>query len=427
MHFFQRIIASLLRHCNPWLQNKTTQLHSFVPQAITILSNSPAKFATCNNTTMLSNKQAQTSSIVRRVETISQHISHEPTSGKYKSNTKNMTSTKAPLRVAVTGAAGQISYSLLPMIAQGLMFGNDQPLILQLLEVAGYEPAWKSLGGVVFELQDGAFPLLHQIIPTTDPLVAFKDADVAILVGAFPRKEGMERADLLAKNAAIFKEQGTALDKVAKKTVKVLVVGNPANTNAMIAQHYAPSIPKQNFSALTRLDHNRAKAQVSLKLNVPVANVHNVIIWGNHSSTQYPDVNHGFVVQDNTQQAIRQAINDDTYLNTQFIATVQKRGAAIIEARKFSSALSAAQAIVDHVKNWFLGTPEGEFVSMAVSSDGSYGIKEGVIYSYPVTCKNGEYTIVQGLKIDDFSRGKMDLTAAELFDERKTSLEMLSK
>jgi malate dehydrogenase len=338
-----------------------------------------------------------------------------------------MSSQKEPIRVAVTGAAGQISYSLLPMICQGLMFGNDQPIILQLLEVAGFEPAWKSLQGVNMELQDGAFPLLRDTILTTDPMVAFKDIDVAILVGAFPRKEGMERGDLLAKNAAIFKVQGEALDKVAKKSVKVLVVGNPANTNAMIAKHYAPSIPAENFSALTRLDHNRAKAQVALKLGIPVQDVHNVIIWGNHSSTQYPDVNHGYVVLNGKKVPIREAINDEAFLNGQFITTVQKRGAAIIEARKLSSALSASQAITDHIRNWWLGTPEGEFVSMAVPSDGSYGIKEGVIYSYPVTCKNGKYTIVQGLSINDFSRQKMDATANELFDERKIALEMLSK
>lgn len=334
---------------------------------------------------------------------------------------------REPIRVAVTGAAGQISYSLLPMIAQGLMFGKDQPVILSLLEVAGFEPAWKSLQGVVLELQDGAFTLLRDVVPTTDALVAFKDADVAILVGAFPRKEGMERKDLLAKNAGIFKEQGSAIEKVAKRSVKVLVVGNPANTNSMICKHFAPSIPAENFSALTRLDHNRAKTQIALKTGVTVDKVHNVYIWGNHSSTQFPDVNHGYVIKGDKKVPIREAVNDDTWCNTTFISTVQKRGAAIIEARKFSSAMSASQAIVDHIHDWWFGTPEGEFVSMAVPSDGSYGIKEGVIYSYPVSIKNGKYTIVQGLPIDAFSREKMDATAKELFDEREIALSMLSK
>jgi len=295
------------------------------------------------------------------------------------------------------------------------MLGSDTPIILHLLEVP---IAQEALKGVIMELEDGAYPLLRDIVATTDANVAFKDVDIAILVGAFPRKQGMERKELLEKNAGIFKEQGVAIDKYASRNVKVLVVGNPANTNCLICKHFAPSIPEENFSALTRLDHNRAKAQIAKRLNTAVANVKNVIIWGNHSSTQYPDVNHGQV----SGKTIREAVNDDSYLNQEFIKTVQVRGAAIIEARKLSSAMSAAQAIVDHVRDWVLGTPEGEWVSMAVPSDGSYGIEKGLIYSYPVTCKNGKYQIVQGLKIDDFSRQKMDITKQELVEERQAAL-----
>jgi len=331
-----------------------------------------------------------------------------------------MSSRKEAVRVVVTGAAGQISYSLLPLIANGAMFGPDQDVILNLLEVEFVLPA---LQGVVMELEDGSYPLLKSVAATSDAEVAFKDADFAILVGAFPRKDGMERADLLSKNAGIFKVQGQALDKVAKKSVKVLVVGNPANTNCLLAQHFAPSIPKENFTALTRLDHNRAKAQVAKKLGVSVRDVHNVIIWGNHSSTQYPDTTVGYVHVNGEKKSIRDAVNDSKYLEGEFISTVQKRGAAIIAARKFSSAMSAANAIVDHIRDWVLGTPEGEYVSMAVPSDGSYNIPEGVIYSYPVTCKNGKYTIVQGLSVSEFSRSKMTATYDELADEKKAALE----
>jgi malate dehydrogenase len=320
-----------------------------------------------------------------------------------------------PVRVVITGAAGQIAYSLLPNIAAGRMFGPEQPVILHLLEIA---PAMNSLNGVVMELEDGAYPLLHGIVPTSDVAVAFKDVDYAILVGAFPRRQGMERKDLLEKNVGIFKEQGAALDKFASRNVKVLVVGNPANTNCLIAKHFAPSLPEENFSALTRLDHNRAKAQVALRAGVPVSQVKNVIIWGNHSSTQYPDVNHGQVAG----KTIREAINNDNWLNNEYIETVQKRGAAIIAARQVSSAMSAAQAIVDHVHDWVHGTNEGEWVSMGVYSDGSYGIEKGLIYSYPVTCKNGKWNIVQGLSIDEFSRNKMSITEKELKEERADAL-----
>jgi len=298
------------------------------------------------------------------------------------------------------------------------MFGPDQPVILHLLEI---EPAMEALKGVIMELEDGAYPLLAGIVATSDVAVAFKDIDYAILVGAFPRKAGMERKDLLEKNAGIFKEQGKALNQYAKKTVKVVVVGNPANTNALIASHYAPDIPKENFTALTRLDHNRAKTQISARLKIPVQNVHDVIIWGNHSATQYPDVNHGFVEMNDKKISIREAINDDEYLNGPFIKTVQQRGAAIIQARKLSSAMSAAKAVCDHMYDWVNGSGD-EIVSMAVPSDGSYGIKEGVIYSFPVKTKDGKYEIVQGLKIDEFSRKKMDITYNELLEERKIAL-----
>jgi malate dehydrogenase len=325
---------------------------------------------------------------------------------------------KPAVRVCVTGAAGQICYSLLNDICLGHMFGQDQPVILHLLEI---EPAMEALKGVIMELEDGAYPLLAGIVATSDVAVAFKDIDYAILVGAFPRKAGMERKDLLTKNAGIFKEQGKALNTYAKKTVKVVVVGNPANTNALIASHYAPDIPKENFTALTRLDHNRAMSQIASRLKIPVQNVHDVIIWGNHSATQYPDVNHGFVEMNDKKISIREAINDDEYLNGPFITTVQQRGAAIIAARKLSSAMSAAKAVCDHMLDWVNGSGD-RIVSMAVPSDGSYGIKEGVIYSFPVKTKDGKYEIVQGLKIDEFSRKKMDITYNELLEEKKIAL-----
>lgn len=321
-----------------------------------------------------------------------------------------------PLRVCITGAAGQIAYSLLTSVCKGDVFGSNQPLVLTLLDI---EPMMTALDGVVMELQDCAFPLLQEVIPTADPNVAFKDIDAAILVGAMPRKQGMERKDLLKANAKIFVVQGKALDKVAKKSVKVLVVGNPANTNCMITQRSAPSIPASNFSCLTRLDMNRAKSQIASKAGTSVENVKNVIIWGNHSSTQYPDVNHGTVILPDGESSIRATLKDDNWLNGDFIKTVQKRGAAIIAARKLSSAMSAAKAVCDHMRDWWFGT-EGEFVSMGVVSDGSYGIPEGIVYSYPVTIKDQKWEIVQGLTIDDFSREKMDATAKELLEEKES-------
>lgn len=329
-----------------------------------------------------------------------------------------------PIRVLVTGAAGQIAYSLLYGIAKGDVFGKDQPLTLVLLDIT---PMMGVLDGVVMELQDCALPLLKEVIATDKEEVAFKDLDVAILVGSMPRREGMERKDLLKANVKIFKSQGAALDKYAKKTVKVIVVGNPANTNCLTALKSAPSIPKENFSCLTRLDHNRAKAQIALRLNVTSDDVKNVIIWGNHSSTQYPDVSHAVVKLQGKEVSVSEAVKDDSWLKGGFISTVQQRGAAVIAARKLSSAMSAAKAICDHVRNIWFGTAEGEHVSMGVISDGNgYGVPNDLLYSFPVTITDKSWKIVEGLKIDDFSRGKMDITANELKEERDTAFEFLS-
>uniref|UniRef100_A0A8K9VEJ1 Malate dehydrogenase n=1 Tax=Oncorhynchus mykiss TaxID=8022 RepID=A0A8K9VEJ1_ONCMY len=330
-----------------------------------------------------------------------------------------------PVRVLVTGAAGQIAYSLLFGIAKGDVFGKDQPITLILLDITPMLPV---LDGVVMELQDCALPLLREVIPTDKEEVAFKDLDAAILVGSMPRREGMERKDLLKANVAIFKSQGAALEKYAKKTVKVLVVGNPANTNCLIAAKSAPSIPKENFSCLTRLDHNRARSQVAMRCGVPATQVKNVIIWGNHSSTQYPDVHHCKVIYHLSQcYEVLVFTTDDDWLKGAFISTVQQRGAAVIAARKLSSAMSAAKAICDHMRDIWSGTPEGEFVSMGVySSSNSYGVAEDLIYSFPVHIKDKQWKIVDGLAINDFSRGKMDATAAELVEERDTAVTFLS-
>lgn len=318
---------------------------------------------------------------------------------------------KAPVRVAVTGAAGQIGYALLFRIASGAMLGQDQPIILQLLEIT---PALKALDGVHMELDDCAFPLLAGVVKSDDPQVAFKDADYAILVGGIPRKAGMERSDLLNLNGGIYKPQGEALAAVAKKDVKVLVVGNPANTNCLIAMNNAKGIDPKQFTAMTRLDHNRALSQLGSKLGKPVTSIKKMTIWGNHSATQYPDLFHCEVDGQNAAKAV----NDQNWLEKDFIPTVAKRGAAIIEARGLSSAASAANAAIDHMRTWALGTAEGDWTSMGIPSDGSYGVAEGLIYSFPVTCKDGKYTIVQGLDIDEFSRGKMKATEAELEEER---------
>ncbi len=315
-----------------------------------------------------------------------------------------------PVRVAVTGAAGQIGYSLLFRIAAGDMLGPDQPVILQLLEVT---PALKALAGVVMELQDGAFPLLSGVVTSDDPMVAFKDADYALLVGAMPRKAGMERGDLLSANGGIFKPQGEALSEVASRSVKVLVVGNPANTNALIAQQNAPKLDPKQFTAMVRLDHNRALSQLAEKTGKPVGSIRKMTIWGNHSSTQYPDLSQTTVDGTPALELVDQAWYEGT-----FIPTVAKRGAAIIEARGASSAASAASAAIDHMRNWALGTPEGDWVSMAIPSDGSYGVPEGLIYGFPVTVKDGVYSIVQGLSVSEFSQGRMDATTKELEEER---------
>jgi malate dehydrogenase len=318
---------------------------------------------------------------------------------------------KTPVRVAVTGAAGQIGYSLLFRIASGEMLGKDQPVILQLLELT---PALNALKGVAMELDDCAFPTLAGIVQSDDPMVAFKDADYALLVGARPRSKGMERKDLLEANAQIFTVQGRALNAVANRNVKVVIVGNPANTNALITQKSAPDLNPANITALMRLDHNRALSQIAQKIGKHTTDLTHMTVWGNHSATQYPDI---FSVEANGSKAWSM-INDEAWLTENFIPTVQKRGAAIIEARGFSSAASAANAAIEHMRDWVLGTPAGDWTTMGIPSDGSYGIPEGVLYGYPVTCSNGTYTIVQGLDVSDFSRTRMDATYQELLEER---------
>ncbi|CAN5548345.1 malate dehydrogenase [soil metagenome] len=321
-----------------------------------------------------------------------------------------------PVRVAVTGAAGQIGYSLLFRIASGSMLGPDTPVILQLLEIT---PALGALGGVRMELDDCAFPLLADVVCTDDANVAFGDADIAMLVGAMPRKAGMERSDLLSANGGIFKPQGKALSDNAKKDVRVLVVGNPANTNALIAQQNAPGLDPRRFTAMTRLDHNRAISQLAQRVGVTVNDVSNMTIWGNHSVTQFPDLYHAFVTKGGKRQNAHDAVNDQAWYADTYIPSVAKRGAAVIEARGSSSAASAANAAADHVRSWVRGTNDGDWVSMAVVSDGSYGVPEGLISSFPCVCADGEYTIVQGLDINEFSRSKIDASTAELAEERE--------
>jgi malate dehydrogenase len=324
---------------------------------------------------------------------------------------------KAPVRVTITGAAGQIGYQLAFRIASGQMLGSDQPVILQLLEIP---PALPALHGVVMELDDCAFSTLAGIVATDDPNVAFKDSDYALLVGARPRGPGMERKDLLEANAAIFSVQGKAMNDHASRDIKVLVVGNPANTNALIASSNAPDIDAGNFTAMTRLDHNRAIAQLAHKTNSHVSDINRMTIWGNHSATQYPDVNHATV-----KGKAATGLVEQSWLADEFIPVVQQRGAAIIQARGASSAASAASAAIDHMRDWALGTPDGDWVSMAIPADGSYGIEPGIVYSYPVRCSGGNYEIVQGLSIDDFSRARMDATEAELRGERAAIEELL--
>ena len=322
-----------------------------------------------------------------------------------------------PVRVTITGAAGQIGYQLCFRIAAGDMLGPDQPVILQLLEIT---PALGALQGVVMELQDAAFPLLVDTVATDDVEVAFQDADYALLVGAKPRGPGMERADLLSANGKIFGPQGAAMNKVASRDIKVLVVGNPANTNSLIAQAAAPDLNPRNFTAMTRLDHNRALAQLAGRIQTHHSNISKMVIWGNHSSTQYPDIRFAEV----DGKTVASDVDQGWYRDT-FIPDVQQRGAAIIKARGASSAASAASAAIDHIRSWALDTPEGDWVSMAVPADGSYGIEPGIIYSFPCVCKRGDYQIVQGLDIDEFSRGRMDATQAELREERAAVQDLL--
>jgi malate dehydrogenase len=324
---------------------------------------------------------------------------------------------KTPVRVAVTGAAGQIGYSLLFRIASGQLLGDDQPVILHLLDIT---PALGALKGVAMELDDCAFPLLEGIVQTDDPNEAFGDINFALLVGARPRSKGMERKDLLEANGAIFTVQGKALSDNAAADVRILVVGNPANTNALIAMNNAPNVPNGRFTAMTRLDHNRAMAQLAQKTGTTVNDITKMTIWGNHSATQYPDLFHAEVKGRNAAELV----DDQAWLEGEFIPTVQQRGAAIIEARGLSSAASAANAAIDHMRTWALGSPEGDWVSMAIPSDGSYGVPEGLISSFPVTCSGGEYSVVQGLELDGFSRGRIDASVAELAEERDAVKEL---
>jgi malate dehydrogenase len=319
--------------------------------------------------------------------------------------------TNDPVRVAVTGAAGQIGYAILFRIASGQMLGPDQPVRLQLLEIT---PALDSLRGVAMELEDCAFPLLTEVVQTDEPGEAFDGVNVALLVGSRPRSKGMERQDLLEANGAIFTTQGKALSDNAADDVRILVVGNPANTNCLITMNNAPGIPRERFTAMTRLDHNRAKAQLAAKLGVSVAEVKRMTIWGNHSATQYPDVFHSEV----GAKSAAALIGDEAWIENEFIPTVQQRGAAIIDARGLSSAASASNAAISHVHDWFAGTPEADWVSMAVCSDGSYGVPEGLISSFPCTARDGQWEIVQGLDINEFSRQRIDASVGELGEER---------
>jgi len=326
----------------------------------------------------------------------------------------------SPLKMAVTGAAGQIGYSLVFRIASGEMFGPDQPIALHLIEIPS---ALGALEGVVMELHDCAFPLLHSIVPTADLDEGFRDVNWALLVGSIPRKAGMERKDLLEANGKIFAPQGQALDRVAERNVKVLVVGNPANTNCLIAMKNAPSLKPSQFTGMMRLDHNRAVSQLAQKAQKPVTSIRKVTVWGNHSATQYPDV---FQAEADGKKLWPQ-INDQAWLENTFIPTVQKRGAAVIDARGLSSAASAANAAIDHVRDWISGSRDGDWVTMGVPADGSYGIPEGVIYGYPVTTRNGSYQVVKGIEVSEFSRKRMDATLKELHEERDSVRQLLGK
>jgi len=338
--------------------------------------------------------------------------------------TRNNSSPKRPIKVLVTGAAGNIAYSIIFMIGQGQLLGPDQPVELRLLDLPVMD---KAIQGLVMEVNDCAFPMLSAVVGTSDYKVAFTDVDIALLIGAKPRSGDMQRKELLTANAAIFKGQGKALNDFAARNVKVLVVGNPANTNCAITMANAPSLPRTSFTAMTRLDQNRAQSFLAARLGVSVDQVKNVVIWGNHSKTQFPDINHGLVAEYPTRglyTPIRSAVNDDKWVQSGFLTEVQDRGAAIIQVRGKSSAASAAAAAIDHMKSWIFGTQEGEYVSMAVPSDGSYGIPKDIVYSFPCICRSGQYNIVQGLKIDDFSRSKMALTLKELEEEKKDAFSL---
>jgi len=326
---------------------------------------------------------------------------------------------KAPVRVTVTGAAGQIGYAAIFRIANGIMLGSDQPIILQLLDLP---QAQEMLRGVMMELEDCAFPLLQQVIITDDPKIAFRDTEIAMLIGARPRSKGMERKDLIEANGAIFTAQGKLLNEYAERHVKVLVVGNPANTNALIAMKNAPDLDSRNFTAMMRLDHNRAIAQVAQKLFQPIQDIKKIVVWGNHSGTQYPDLDHAEI----RGRPVRKLLTDQNWVVNEFIPTVQKRGAAVIEARGLSSAASAANAAIAHMHDWILGSHHHNWVSMAVPSDGSYGIPEGVVYGFPVKCKQGEYQIVQGLEISEQSNERMQNSYRELLEEREHVKDMLA-
>nr|XP_048334507.1 malate dehydrogenase-like [Ziziphus jujuba var. spinosa] len=328
---------------------------------------------------------------------------------------------KEPVKVLVTCAAGEIGYAIAPMIARGVILGANQPVILHMLNTdAG------ALKEVKMELINAAFPLLKDVVATTDAKEACEGVNVAVMIGSLPENEGVESKDVMSKNVSTFDAQASALKEHADKNCKVLVVANPTNTNALILKEFAPSIPEKNITCLTRLDHNRALGQISERINVHVGDVKNVIIWGNHSSTQYPDVNHATVTTSSGEKSVRELVADDNWLNSEFITTVQQRGAAIIKARKLSSALSAASSACDHIRDWVLGTLKGKWVSMGVYSGGSYGIQPGLIYSFPVTCEKGEWSIVQGLKIDEFSRSKLDATALELIGEKALAYSCLN-
>ncbi|MGC2456491.1 MAG: malate dehydrogenase [Gallionellaceae bacterium] len=327
---------------------------------------------------------------------------------------------KAPIRITVTGAAGQIGYSMLFRVANGDMLGHEQPIILQLLDVP---QAQQALRGVAMELEDCVFPMLQQVIVTGDPRIAFRDAEVALLVGARPRSKGMERKDLLEANGAIFSEQGRILNELATRHVKVLVVGNPANTNALIAMKNAPDLAPTNFSAMMRLDHNRAIAQVALKLFQPIRDIAKMVVWGNHSGTQYPDLSHAEI----RGRRVLDILQDHTWIENEFIPTVQKRGAAVLEARGLSSAASAANAAITHVHDWLLHSHHNDWVTMSVPSDGSYGIPEGVVFGFPVTCRNGHYHIVQDLPISELGRKHMLESHRELLEEREHVQHLLGR